>query len=114
MGRSAGQASERITKMKFDTVLRAACGSYYKMAKDSTWKRHIQATKFMLWLLHYDEQLRSEREKTIDQLRDIRDLLRTGTPPTGTYTFEQWPQHKCDRAAGELTRLIEKMENRHD
>jgi|WetSurSiteA1Bulk_404760.scaffolds.fasta_scaffold645617_2 hypothetical protein len=51
-------------------------------------------------------------EELLEQLKDIRDLLRTGTPPPGAHTFEQWPQHKCDRAAGELTRLIEKMEEK--
>jgi hypothetical protein len=49
---------------------------------------------------------------TIEDLKEIRDLLRTSTPPVTVYTFDAWPVHKCNRAAGELTRLIEKMEEK--
>jgi hypothetical protein len=51
-----------------------------------------------------------EQEKIIEQLSNIRDLLRTSIPPVGTYTFEQWAQHKCDRASDNLTRMIDEIQ----
>lgn len=57
------------------------------------------------------DELADKRAETIAALIDIRDLLRAGVAPDAFgMTPEQWAQHKCNRAAGEITRLIEKME----
>lgn len=58
------------------------------------------------------EWRKPENSVKVEALKDIRDLLRTSTPPASIYTFEEWPEHKCNRAAGDLTILIEKMEEK--
>lgn len=45
------------------------------------------------------------------ELQDVLDLLRTGTAPMSFgMTEADWVSHKCNKAAGMLSRIIENME----
>ncbi len=44
-----------------------------------------------------------------DEIEAVRDLLRTGLAPImAGYTQDQWNQHKCERGASMLDRLIQR------
>jgi hypothetical protein len=45
-------------------------------------------------------------------LEGVRDLLRTGTPPTSyNMTIDQWNAYKCERAASKIDILITRHQN---
>ena len=49
------------------------------------------------------------------RLEEIRALARTGLPPTmAGYTQEQWESHKLSSIAGELTALINELQEEED
>jgi Lar family restriction alleviation protein len=57
-----------------------------------------------------EDALRAKLDAAREKVLDIRDLLRTGCAPDAFNVPDAfWEAHKCNRAAAQLTKLLEEI-----